>query len=526
MKTWWVVWLLLVVQGPSARIHNRINAAAEKQNHSNANATRDAADIGSGEAESPPLLTYVLLLLAGVLLGCLMLCCVFAGWFVGNHSLDATQEAMEKQPVATFTAAVKSGVRRLTTVVLPEESEEEEEKGPNLRRLAILGNLYMLSENLSEKFVRSTTDFVPDQVKAEISHISSWHRSSWALLEEHDGLYLCCKSHGREKKLRLIDWNCNPPGHVEVELLQEIELESMTGEPSSPIKKKETVCDSEGEDAQRVESGGGDASDSDGSDGATALQFRSKVSFKGIPVEGKQDPTELHTFVVRCKMVSEADAEDSEGTGCLLTVLGCEEEGNCSEWVKKLTMYSNIGQRYHAAFMWKLNSAAASHLPAKDTEDSALFLGDIRNWRIRLIFLDYLHSQQSLCITYMSEKADDGRVANILVSATEGVRASIRKVSPVPVSKLASWEEENVRANVHQYHIGASGDGSIGSVQDIHLPTSLHAFEVCQQRSTGPAKYSMYAFEDVYTCENWISAMEGASRDFNHGDIDVKPVGK
>lgn len=470
-----------------------------------------------------------LVLLVGVFIGCISAC-----WGLqAAERADRKEASMLPSPLRKVLRSSVANVKRLTGFLpqsrLPAKSQpdvsnsesDDDSDDPILRRLIIMEDLYMMSEDLSRRFLMSAgpSPGLPVKLTNVISKLTAWESSSWALVEEEDGLYLCARCSGEETKQRLISWACNSASQLEVEVLPKVTLE---GNVSSQRRSISQV-DSNGSSSYgmtHVPSEWKEWHESmkttKTTEPDTALHFRCEVSTKAIPVEQKKDPTTLYPFVVR--------REKGSKEPCLAIALGCDDEDSCAKWVKLLSMYSNIGKRYFTAFMWKLNADIAADLPT-DSEKAQEILADIRNWRRRYCLLEHLHMQKSLCITYISEKADEGRVANILVSAEQGIMSSVRKMPAVPLLPLASWEQEHVRVNIHQYDIMVSGDGSVGSVQDIVLPTILHGFDVHQEQPSvyGGQEYSMYALEDADSCAKWISALQCASQELTRG-TDVQPL--
>lgn len=483
----------------------------------------------AAHARKPPhapknqLPVYILLMTGGILIGCLLLCC-FSKVANSLQKLDKDQETRSKgkeaEPVeetASLTSAVKKVVRftRATItsigkqIVLDDSEPEQQEESPdqvatNRHRLVTMETLYVLNEELANHFVESTTvsPVFPVQDADGVAQLSAWHSCSWALLEDEDGLHLGVRFGGKEMKHQLMGWKNNPATQLEVKMLPMISVDK--GRKSRPTgfnadgKPQEEEESEESEEEKWVLKGSYKIRKQIPGDDSVHVQFRERaLSVMAIPVMGKQEPTSLSPFLIKW----------NEN---LVTVLGSEDEDISNKWVKILNMYSNIGQRFYSAFMWKLNSDVASDLKG-DFEEDKEALADIRNWRRRLCLLEYLHHQKSLCITYMSEKEDDGRVGNIIVSADGGEVATVKTVPPLQVLPLASWEEEQVRVNVHQYNIALAGDGSSGSVSETAVPKILYGFEVRQETSEhGGSEHSMYAFDDEGGRAKWLEVMDTA----------------
>lgn len=453
---------------------------------------------------------YALLMLSGILIGCLMLCCVSQ---VTHSVREEETTASPKDPEAVQPSLVKKVVRftRATIASLGEqlpqitnddtEDESDQELQTNKHRLIVMDNLYVLNEDLANHFVESTLSPVfPVQAADGVSQLSAWHACSWALLEDEDGLHLGVRFAGKEMKHQLMGWKNNSASQLEVKLLPQVSIDK-------PAKKRQTAFTADGIEVELEQEDSeeekwtvkGSFKVRKHQDNSVHVQVRDRISIQEIPGIVKKDPKTLSAFLIKW----------NEN---FVTVLGSDNEDVCAKWVKILNMYSNIGQRFYSAFMWKLNSDVAADLKG-DFEEDKEALADIRNWRRRLCLLEYLHTQRALCITYMSEKEDDGRIGNVIVSAEQGEMASVKTVPTVSVSPLASWEEERVRVNVHQYNIALAGDGSSGSVSETTVPKNLYAFEVRQQSCEhGGQEHSMYAFDDEAARDDWLAVVDTASK--------------
>merc|ERR1712151_394803 len=115
-------------------------------------------------------------------------------------------------------------------------------------------------------------------------------------------------------------------------------------------------------------------------------------------------------------------------------------------------------------------------------------------WRRRLCFLEIqeLHMQKQLCISYLSEKQNQGPVTMCLASAGQNDAARIKKMPSVRVFPLTPAGNQKLRTDICQYSVEVLGHTGR---ETAVLPTMLHGFMLCSTRDDGLASRSIYAFE-------------------------------